>query len=246
MRKPKILIYDIETKPIKAWIWRPGTKINVSHDMIVDGQQTDIICICYKWHGEKKIHSLDWGLKKQDSSKMIEEFTKLIESADVVLAHNGDGFDLKHINTQRLLKGQPPIAWPTSEDTLKMIKKHFNFPSNRLDYLSRTLVGGGKDRMIFRDWVDIVEYKSQKALNKMLKYCKKDVELLDKVFSKIKPYVNLKMNRSILVNGHRDGCPNCGSTNISKRGFLTTKAGRYQRYQCQDCGSWSKSHKKER
>lgn len=244
--EPKILIWDVETSPVKAWIWRTGTKINVSHDMIVDGQQTDIICICYKWHGEKKVHSLDWGLKKQDSSKMIEEFTKVIESADVVLAHNGDSFDMKHFNTQRLLKGQDPISWPTSEDTLKMVRKHFKFTSNRLDYLSRTLVGGGKDRMTFRDWVDIVDYKSAKALKKMIKYCKKDVELLDQLFTKIKPYVDLKVNRSIIKNNHREGCPNCGSTELRKRGFALTRAGKYQRYQCKSCGYVHKSHKKER
>lgn len=245
-KTPKILIYDIETSPIMAWIWRPGTKLNVSHDMIVDGQQTDIICICYKWHGEKKVHSLDWGLKKQDSSKMIEEFSKVIEQADVVLAHNGDKFDLKHINTQRLLKNQKPIMWPTSEDTLKMVKKHFNFSSNRLDYLARILVGGGKDRMAFRDWVDIVQYKKEKALKKMIKYCKKDVELLDKVFTRIKPYVDLKVNRSLIANNNREGCPNCGSLELRKRGFTITRAGKYQRYQCKSCGHTHKSHKMEK
>lgn len=246
MPKPKILLWDIETKPIKAWIWKPGSKINVTHDMIVDGQQTDIICICYKWLGEKKVYSLDWGLKKQDSSKMIEDFTKVVEQADIIIGHNGDSFDMKHLNTQRLLKGQPPILWPTSEDTLKMVRKHFNFSSNRLDFLSKTLVGGGKDRMTFRDWVDIVEYKSDKALKKMIKYCKKDVELLDKVFSRLLPYVDLKVNRSIITNGHRDGCPNCGSKDLIKRGFALTRAGKYQRYQCKSCAHVHKSHKKER
>jgi hypothetical protein len=243
-REPKILVWDVETSPVKAWIWRTGSKINVSHDQIVDGQQTDIICICYKWHGQNKVHSLDWGVKKQDSSKMIEEFTKVVEQADIVLAHNGDRFDMKHFNTQRLLKGQPPIAWPTSEDTLKMVRKHFNFTSNRLDYLSRTLVGGGKDRMTFRDWVDIVDYKSEKALKKMIKYCKKDVELLDKVFTKIKPYVDLKVNRSLIKNNNRLGCANCGSEETQKYGVITTRTGRYQKIKCKSCGHVYRHHKK--
>ena len=244
MSKPKILIYDIETSPILAYIWRPGYNMTVTHDMIKKGQQTNIICICYKWHGEKKTYSLQWD-KHQDSETMIEKFSKVVEQADVVLAHNGDRFDLKHINTQRLLQDKPPIAWPTSEDTLKMVKKHFNFASNRLDFLSKTFVGAGKDKMSFQDWVDIVENNCEKAMRKMIKYCKRDVDLLDQVFTKIKPHVTLKANRSLLLMGNTDGCPNCGVNHIIKQGFYVTKAGKWQKLKCQNCGHIFKGKKQK-
>jgi DNA polymerase elongation subunit (family B) len=61
--------------------------------------------VCWKWAGKKEVKSLNWGIKKQNSAKMIAAFTKEIEKADIVVAHNGDHFDVKHINTQRLLHG---------------------------------------------------------------------------------------------------------------------------------------------
>lgn len=243
MREPKILIYDIETSPILAYIWRPGYNISVSHDQIKEGQQTDIICICYKWHGQKKVYSLDWGVNAQNSQAMIDKFTKIVESADVVLAHNGDKFDLKHINTQRVLQGKNPINWPTSEDTLKMVKKHFNFASNRLDYLAKTFLGAGKDKMSFQDWIDIVEHKCSKAMTKMIKYCKRDVELLDQVFSKIKPHVILKASRSLICHDTKDGCPNCGHLKSVKNGRKYLKAGVYQTHRCLKCASVFKGKK---
>lgn len=243
-KKPKVLFYDIETKPMEAYVWRTGSNMTITHSQLKKGSKIDIICICYKFEGEREIHSLDWGIRKQDSAKMIEEFTKVIESADVVIGHNGDRFDMKHINTQRLLHGQKPIAWPTSEDTLKMFRKHFNFPSNRLDFLSKTLIGAGKDPMQFQDWIDIVEKKDPKAMAKMIKYCKKDVRRLEQVYQLAKPFFQPKAHRGIILGNGRNSCPSCGSRELRKNGTVVRKTGRYQTYQCKNCGSVTKDTRK--
>lgn len=33
-------------------------------------------------------------------------------------------------------------------------------------------------------------------------------------------------------------CPDCGSKDCIKRGFLYTRQGKSQRYQCKKCGKW--------
>jgi transposase-like protein len=38
-------------------------------------------------------------------------------------------------------------------------------------------------------------------------------------------------------------CPSCGGTHLQKRGFSIVGANSYQRFQCIDCGKWSKSNK---
>jgi hypothetical protein len=233
-KKLKTLIFDVETKPVLAWIWRTG-KQYITHDQIKRDQKFDIICICWKWDGESKIHSLDWGIKKQNSYDMIEKFSKVIETADVCIAHNADKFDIKQINTQRLLHGQGPIAWPTSEDTLKQIRKYFALPSYSLDYLSKLLTGAGKDRMEFRDWIDIVADKKPKALKKMIKYCKRDVLLLQKSWDKIKAFCEPKASAAI-TSGNLEGCPRCSSLDKTREGYKILRAGKYQRYQCKSCG----------
>ena len=239
--KPKILIYDIETSPMLAWIWRIGNKISVSHSQIE--ALGDIICICYKWVGGKETYALDWGAK-QDSTRMLKDFEKVIKDADVVIAHNGDRFDVKHINTQRLLKGLDPLAWPTSEDTLKMLRRHFTFPCFKLDFLSGLLTGSGKDKMEFQDWISIVRDKDEKALAKMIKYCKKDVRQLEQVFLSTKKYLTPIAHRGIIIQGDRDSCPSCGSLDRIKNGSKIKRTGRHQTYQCKDCGHVSTDTRK--
>lgn len=231
---PKILLFDVETSPAKAWIWGVGRKVFISHEQIVKGSSFDVICIAYKWLHENKIHTLDWGLREQDSSKMIARFSKVIEEADLVVGHNVDRFDIRQVNTQRLLHGQPPIAWPTTEDTLKQLRKHFAFPSYKLDYISKILTGSGKDPMNFQDWIDIVENKDRDALDKMLKYCKRDVAKLCQVYKQVSHYLVPKMSVAKIAGGT---CPRCGGTHTPKHGIATRVAGRFQRYQCQSCFS---------
>jgi hypothetical protein len=230
-KKPKILFWDIETKPIKTWCWRLG-KQYVSHDMIVKGEHFDIISIAYKWAGEKKVHALDWGLKTQNSSKMVDKFTKVIEEADVIIAQNGDKFDMKQFNTQRLMHKQDPIAWPTTEDTLKQLRRHFAFPSNSLDYVTKILFNEGKDKMQFSDWVDIVDKKCPKALAKMIKYNKKDVLLLERTFNRISKYVVLKAN---LHNYGEVNCPHCGHDKSISKGRIYMASTVYQKRKCVKC-----------
>lgn len=233
--KPKILIFDIETKPVLAWIWRVGNKIRIDHDQIKRGDRFDIICICWKWLHERETHALDWGIKAQDSTAMIEKFTKVVESADIVVAHNGDQFDIKQLNTQRLLHDQAPISWPTSEDTLKQFRKHFAFPSYKLDYLAKTLVGGGKNPMKFQDWIDIVENKDPISLAKMVRYCKNDVRQLAMVFEKAEKHMAPRASRTNIIEAPKAACKLCGSMRTKSKGLKYLATGVKQRRQCMSC-----------
>jgi len=233
-KKPRILFFDVETTPVKAWIWRTGKQV-LRHDQIVEGQKFDIICIAYRWQHSPKIYSLQWNLAKQDSSKMINDFAKVIESADVVIGQNSDSFDIKQINTQRLLHRQPPISWPTSEDTRKQIKKHFYVTSSSLEYMSKLLTGSGKDKMAFQDWIDIIDKHSALALKKMVRYCKRDVQKLYEVWKRIAPYVTIKASRAVIANTGQEACPSCASKLTRKYGFRVTRTGKKQRMQCYSC-----------
>lgn len=240
MKKPRVLFYDVETTPLRAYIWRTG-KQYVDQSSIVNGDRTKIICIAYKWEHEKKVHALTWDIKKQNCDKIIEEFSKIVEKADVAIAHNGDKFDVRQINTQRLLAKQKPIAWPTTEDSLKQLRQTFYFPSYKLDYVARLLLQNSKSPMTFKDWLDIVERKDKKAQKKMVKYCKRDVQLLADTYKILQPFLKPKVNRAILSNGK---CISCGSSRVHSKGTTTLRSGIYPRYQCQSCGHYFRDTKK--
>ncbi|SRR5580765_1810372 len=231
---PRVLIFDIETRYIIFRGWRTGKQF-VDQSQIVLGEDSDIICISYKWLGEKQIHTLHWGLQEQSSANMIEAFSKVVESADLCVGHNCDGFDIKHINTQRLLHNQPPIAWPSSEDTLKQIRKQFYLPSYRLDYLSKLLTGTGKAKMDFSDWIDVVEKKSTKALKKMIHYNRRDVKKLEEAYKIIAPHLKPKLHVGIVTGAGKDVCTRCGSKESRSKGIVYLTSGKYRRRQCKAC-----------
>ena len=78
----------------------------------------------------------------------------------------------------------------------------------------------------------------KRAWRKMVHYCKGDVALLEKVYLKLRPYMNNHPNIGVL-NGDVV-CPKCGGKNISYRGYAITAACRYRRFQCNACGGWGK------
>ena len=68
MKKPKILYFDIETTPLKAYIWRPGDQF-VGQNQLVEGSElTDIICIGYCWDNNGRMRP---RLKKRGCQKSL-------------------------------------------------------------------------------------------------------------------------------------------------------------------------------
>ena len=226
-KQPRILIWDSETKYTLARVWSTG-KQYVTPEQIVDGQTPDVIVIAYKWLGKKGVHSLNWGLKEQNSGPMIEAFTKIIESADLAIAHNGNSFDCRHLNTQRLLHNQPPVNWPSTDDSLHLFRSKFYFPSYKLDYLAKILTGSGKAPMGFQDWVNVVERKDPEALAKMERYCRRDVLKLAQTLAPALKFFKFKDPKL--------ACPECSSRHSISKGYENTNGKKLQRRKCMDCG----------
>ena len=115
-KKIKRLFFDIETSPNIGLFWTAGYKQNISPDNII--KERAIICIAYKWAGEKKIHALTWD-KNQDDKAMLAQFIKVANEADELIGHNGDRFDLPWIRTRCLYHRIPVFPHYTTLDTLK-------------------------------------------------------------------------------------------------------------------------------
>lgn len=231
-KAPRILFYDIETKPLLAYIWRLGEQAVYHHQLADQGNAYGIICISYAWNDGAPAKTIDWGYKAQDSTKVIREFDKVIKQADITIGKNSDRFDVKHINTQRMLNGLPALPeWMDyTDDVEKQLRKFFVFPSYSLDYVSKVLGLGGKVKMEFGDWIDIVEQKNEKSFQKMLAYNRKDVEDTRAIWNKIRPHVKPKMNQATFYQDFR--CTNCGSQDLRKDGIRRLGKTTYQTYFC--------------
>jgi DNA polymerase III epsilon subunit-like protein len=173
---------------------------------------------------------------------MLKEFCKILAQADEIVAHNGDRFDLKWIRTRALIHGISVMPSPKSIDTLKWAKKYFNFNSNKLDYIAKFLnVGAKMDTGGLDLWKDIVFRKDQAALDKMVKYCKMDVEVLESVFNKLNAYTLANHNYAVQHGGDKYECPECGAANFRYNKKVVTTAGTVHHWlKCKEC---KKHHK---
>ncbi len=248
----KMLIYDIETGLLNVNLFRLGEQ-RIGHNQLTHlSNITPIICICAKWYGEKKVYTFE-------GDDAVEKFDILAREADVCLGKNSDSFDVKHINTQRMLQGLKPFPeWmDRREDLEKQMRKYFNLPSQSLDYISKLFGLGGKRKMEFDDWVNInnlelynklgkvsaqasqvlfgksgreVKEVGNRALKKMLDYCPKDVQDTEDALAKVLPYIKLKYNASVAKDG--EGCVTCGSGDLVPTNVIAQGKVKYQLFDC--------------
>lgn len=239
MAKIKRLYFDIETSYCTGWFWRPSFKTSISYDQVL--QQAKIICICYKWSGSEKIHSLKWD--KGCDKILAKKFATILMEADEVIGHNSDKFDLKWVRTRVLFHGAKSLPEFKSIDTLKISRAKFNFPSNRLDAIGKYLgFGGKKDTGGIQLWHDIIQRNSAKAMNEMVEYCKRDVGLLEKVFLKLEKFAPPKTHAAVFNGGHKADCPNCGSnqTSITQTRY-SAKGTKVHSMKCKSCNGYFSS-----
>jgi len=231
----KRLFFDIETSPCIGFFWRPGYKISISHNNIIE--ESAVICVAYKWEGDKKVHTLKWD--KGDDKKMLEDLFPVLQEADEIVAHNGDRFDIPWVNTRLLKHGLGPAPIWKSLDTLALARKRFRFNSNRLDYIAKFLFKEGKMETSFGLWRDIVLDNCQKSMKKMVKYCAQDVRLLERIWGELHKYHNPKIHAGVLAGREKWSCPRCTSFKVGKSKTRYTAAGTVQhQMKCKKCGGY--------
>lgn len=238
--KGKLVFIDVETSLLHIYTHHIGP-IYLSEGQVIKDKQISVLC--YKVEGWKAAKSVTWG-KDQDDTPILETFTELADKGYVFVAQNGDRFDRKVINGRLWLRGLPPVNNLLTLDTLKFSRQNMKLTSHKLNFKSRVLGLGGKDKMVFEDWID-VEHNNQTALRKMVKYCKKDVDDLQEIFWSLLPYVDkLPVPMGRIVNTDRDSCPKCGETTLWKWGTKPMISGLHQVWKCSApgcCYRWADS-----
>src|SRR6516164_8969462 len=119
----KILFLDIETAPSLGWVWGKWEQnvIDFKRDWYV-------LSFAYKWAGDKKVTAKGlndykgYQKDRENDKALLADIWELLDETDIVVAHNGDKFDLPKINTRLLQhKNVPPSPYKTV-DTLKIAR----------------------------------------------------------------------------------------------------------------------------
>ena len=232
----KTLLLDIETSPNRVWTWGLFNQ-NIAINQI--DKPGYVLCWAAKWLGRKEL--IHFNSVYHDSKfVMLDRIHELLSEADAVVHWNGTEFDIPTLNREFLLQGLTPPA-PTIEiDLLRTARRKFRLLSNKLAFVGEYLGLGAKIKTDFDLWLGCMAGDA-KAWAKMKRYNIQDVRLLEKVYNVLLPWIPNHPNQGLFVDSASILCPRCGSASIAKRGFAYTKTQRYQRYQCNECGSWSRA-----
>lgn len=238
--KRKILLFDVETSPNLSYVWGKWEQ-----NVLAVEQHWYMICFAYKWLGEKEVYSVSlpqfktYKKDKTNDELLIKELWKLFDQAEIIIAQNGDAFDVKKSNARFLKYGlEPPSPYKTI-DTLKIARKYFKMDSNKLDDLGDFLnIGRKMQTGGFNLWLECIA-GDKDAWKKMTDYNKQDVILLEKVYYKLRGWARNLPNLNLILGGYTS-CPNCGSEHVVKKGFEYTRVSAYQRFKCLNCGGQSR------
>lgn len=245
--KKKVLLFDIENSPLVSYTW------GIFEQNVVEvKEEWYILCFAYKWLGEKETHFVslpdfkEYKKNKKDDSALVKKLHELFNQAEIIIAHNGDAFDIKKANSRFIQHRLEPPTFYKTIDTLKIARKNFKFDSNKLDRLGQYLEVGRKEKhMDFSIWLGCMEGDS-KSWAKMKIYNKQDVVLLEKIYYKLRGWdTSLSPNMNLILGSYHN-CPKCGSEHIVKNGFRPTTVCLYQAYQCMNCGKKFQGEKVER
>lgn len=233
----RILLLDIENSPNLAHCWGLWQQ-NISLAQLQ--QSAYVMCYAAKWLGEEFVYYDSVNISSRRN--MMKGIHALLDQADAVVHYNGKRHDIPLLNKEFLELGMKPPSPYKQIDLLETSKRIFKFPSNKLEYVCRALKIGKKVEHIGHELWTRCMAKDQEAWKLMEEYNIHDVVLLEEVYNKMLPWIKSHTNHS-LYNQDSYCCPNCGSHKVQKRGFHKTLHSVFQRFQCKDCGSWSKDNK---
>lgn len=198
---PKVLYIDVETKPMKAYVWNQWEN-DVGLDMLIE--DGSIMSFCAKWAGDpesKVIYKDQRGKEKNllNDKVIMQELWKLMDEAEIIVWQNGNSFDRKKINARFIAHGLGAPSQYKMIDTLLLARSNFSFFSNKLQHLSGMFAKNNKkdshkDFPGFTLWDQCIK-GNIKAWNSMKKYNILDVLALEEVFLALAPYI--KNNKTV-------------------------------------------------
>ena len=243
-KKPRILTLDIETAPLKVYnwsLWQDSTSVNM-----ID-TEWQILAVCAKWLGGKPSY-MDIRFAHTDRD-LLQWVWGLLNTADIVITQNGKSFDIKKINARLIAEGFPPYSPIRQIDTKEVAHKHFGFTSNKLEWMGKNIAKVAKSQHKkfpgFELWAECLK-GNVAAWNEMQKYNIQDVVATEKLYLKMRPWVEGHPNLGTYDTASGlIPCPKCGSSDVQRRGTSVTQTGRYPRFCCMSCGGWARGRKTE-
>jgi len=178
---------------------------------------------------------------------IIKAALKVMEQADLLVAHYGDKFDRRFFQGRCAIHNLPPPPPTKQRDTWRICKVAFSLSSNRLGNVAMALglpeQKHQKTREEWPGWWFRAMSGDRTAVRDMAKYCAQDVRTLEQIYLRVRVYDNQHPRMQTTACQH--DCPLCGGPVIYK-GYCVSIEYRYKRWQCKQCGRWGRDRIREK
>ena len=234
----KILLLDIETAPVKAYVWRLW-KQDIYIDQIIS--EWFMLTWSAKWLFDDEVFSNRLSKEEvlvENDKRIVENLRELLQKADIVIGHNCKSFDVPKINARMLIHNLAPTTFYHQIDTKEVACKQFGFSSNKLDALAHQFGFEPKKKTDFSLWVKCLAGEDE-SLRYMEEYNRHDVELLEEVYLKLRPWIKNHPSLSLYGELNNKSCTNCGSEELTPEGHYYTTTGKFVTHRC-SCGALSR------
>lgn len=240
-KSPRILLFDTENSAILGFVWGLYDQ-NLSYDRVV--QDWHSLCWSAKWLFDSEVIFdvlTPKEAKNHDDKRITESMWNLVNQADILVAHNALGFDIKKLNTRFIKHGLNPPKPYQVVDTLQVARNNFALTSNKLDDLCEFFGFPRKIKTDFELWKRCF-YGDAEALTEMSNYNKNDSIILEEVYLKLRPWIKNHPNYNLWSVDNVSVCPNCGGEIEFGKDYYTP-LNRYDGWRCKDCGAVGRSKK---
>lgn len=184
--KRKVLVLDIETAPNLVAVYSLRQRYINPKYIKAAGY---VLCFSAQFIGEKDVH---YAKSPDGHREMLEKIHALLLRAEAVVHYNGKKFDMPTLNKEFVVHGLAPIPPRVQIDLFVLVKRAFNFPSYKMDYVCKALGIRGKERhMGWSMWeacMDHLHEKHAKAWVVMERYNKGDIRATRALYKKLLPW----------------------------------------------------------
>ena len=243
---PRVLVADIETLPIKGYVWSLFQK-GMNPEWIEDPSR--LMSFAGKWRNDPAYYYID----NRDRGNPRDDFLSscaahhILQHTDMVIAHNGKKFDMRKLRAFFAMHRLAPLAPVQVIDTLHLNATAFGFDSQRLAFVSKHFAETEKSKhknFPGSDlWLECMK-DNRKAWAECQKYNVADIVANEEMYLELRGWYTAAPNMGIFFDNQEEGvhrCPTCGSDDVRvHKHNRRTQVGVYHQYKCGDCGSYSR------
>lgn len=238
MYKQKVLVFDIETAPMLAYVW--GTRDqNISLNQIKSDWY--VIAWAAKWLGSPVSEVAYFDQRKakvlSDDRAILRVLWQLLDEADIVVTQNGTKFDSRKLNARFILHGMRPPSPYKHLDTYQILSRVADFTSDKLEYYTDKLCK--KYKKLSHSKFPGMELWKQCLAGNLKAWDEMEEYNIHDVLSTEELYMNTRAwTPKSAPDVHLTGCGICGERQQQK-GYYVNRTGKLPRLHCQGCGKWS-------